>query len=438
MSYSPIIAMRSYRRFSILFPRHKQRGLSLIELMVAMVISLVLLGAIGLVYLSSKTGFTYANNTVRMSEDASFALETISRDVRMAGYGGCKGVSFAYTGAKPYTASSVIDSPKGASPTDSTTKSSPKLFRVLNKQSIGDDYNLNLFSNTNGLFSASNVISGVSSGSAGSTERALLPTGSYSIDTNTPILHVMGGSPQALQVAPSSSLVLSPPLIGTTKIAISSDPYNWSNNFGSSTTAHTMLLLISDCNGSELVRATSISAASASAPMQLNLEAGLLNNYNYDALVTPVIASTYFLATRSGSSTPSLYRRYFSGHAYDEAGFIKEELVPNVEAITFQYGINTSNHPSTATAPKVPNDPTYQADIYRSDASAFSDFERSRIVSVRIGLIMVGEDTNQTNTTDTKLEWVGGTYTVPTANAADRRIRRAYSTTVSIRNRTGL
>ena len=45
----------------------KQKGLTLVELMVAMTISLFLLIAIALVYQSSKNGFAYSNNTVRMS-----------------------------------------------------------------------------------------------------------------------------------------------------------------------------------------------------------------------------------------------------------------------------------------------------------------------------------------------------------------------------------
>ena len=372
-----------------------------------------------------------------MSEDASFALETISRDVRMAGYGGCKGVSFAYTSAKPYTAASTFDSPKGLSATDPTTKSSPKLFRVLAKQSIGDDFSLNLFASANGLFSASNVIAGASRGTAGATERALLPTSTeYTISTTTPILHVMGGSPQALQVPPAGGLITAPPTLGNNFINLASDPYNWSNNFGASTSAHTMLLLIADCNGSELVRATSISAATGAVPMRLELEAALLNTYNYDALVTPITASTYFLATRKNAKNPSLYRRYFNGHTRNEADIVKEELVPNVEAISFQYGINTNNHPASAVAPFVPNDPTNQADVYRSDASTFTDFVRSRIVSVRIGMILVSEDAKIANATDSSIKWLEGVYTPP--STTDNRLRRAYSTTISVRNRTGL
>ena len=58
----------------------------------------------------------------------------------------------------------------------------------------------------------------------------------------------------------------------------------------------------------------------------------------------------------------------------------------------------------------------------------------SRVVSVRIGLILVSEENNQASLVNQTVEWIDGTYTPPN----DGRIRRAYSTTVSIRNRMGL
>ena len=78
-----------------------QAGLTLIELMVAMTIGLFMLLAIALVYSTSKTGFSYANNTVRMTEDGAFALDLIARDVRMASYAGCTGSNIRTAGTPP-------------------------------------------------------------------------------------------------------------------------------------------------------------------------------------------------------------------------------------------------------------------------------------------------------------------------------------------------
>jgi type IV pilus assembly protein PilW len=154
----------------------------------------------------------------------------------------------------------------------------------------------------------------------------------------------------------------------------------------------------------------------------------LLNTYGADAIVTPLISSTYFLATRKNGTVsaknPSLYRRYFNGTTATI-----EELVPNIEAINFQYGENTT----LQTAGPNIGQPTFQTDVYRA-ADAVNDW--SRVVSVRIGFIMVSEDTNMTPGADNDITWNGGTFTP--ANTTDHRLRRAYSTTVSIRNRMGV
>ena len=76
--------------------RHQQRGLSLVELMVALVLGLVLMTGVIQVFLASRQ--TYATNEAmaRMQENGRFALEFISRSARLAGY-----VEAIYTGDKP-------------------------------------------------------------------------------------------------------------------------------------------------------------------------------------------------------------------------------------------------------------------------------------------------------------------------------------------------
>lgn len=79
MSASPFIHAR----------RASQRGVSLIEVMIAMAIGLVIIGAVGYLYLGTRQTFRTTENLSRMQEGARYALEIISRDVRMAGYIGC-------------------------------------------------------------------------------------------------------------------------------------------------------------------------------------------------------------------------------------------------------------------------------------------------------------------------------------------------------------
>ena len=69
--------------------RQNQQGFTLVELMVALTIGLIVLAVVGTVYLSSRQSFRLADSMSRMQENARLAIETMARDVRMAGYVGC-------------------------------------------------------------------------------------------------------------------------------------------------------------------------------------------------------------------------------------------------------------------------------------------------------------------------------------------------------------
>ena len=64
------------------------RGFSLVELMVAMVITLILLSGIGQIFLSSKKSFTIQDTLARQQENGRYALDTLAQEVRRAGYWG--------------------------------------------------------------------------------------------------------------------------------------------------------------------------------------------------------------------------------------------------------------------------------------------------------------------------------------------------------------
>jgi type IV pilus assembly protein PilW len=63
-------------------------GFSLVELMVALVITLILLAGIGQIYLSSKKSFTIQDTLGRQQENGRYAVEVIAQDVRRTSYWG--------------------------------------------------------------------------------------------------------------------------------------------------------------------------------------------------------------------------------------------------------------------------------------------------------------------------------------------------------------
>jgi type IV pilus assembly protein PilW len=66
----------------------KSFGFSLVELMVALVISLILLGGVAQIFLSSKKSFTIQDALGRQQENGRYAIDTLTQDLRRAGYYG--------------------------------------------------------------------------------------------------------------------------------------------------------------------------------------------------------------------------------------------------------------------------------------------------------------------------------------------------------------
>jgi type IV pilus assembly protein PilW len=72
----------------------KQRGLSLVELMISMTIGLFLIAAIASLFVGSKQAYRTGDNLSRLQENGRFAIDLLGRNIRVAGY---TQISFAPT-----------------------------------------------------------------------------------------------------------------------------------------------------------------------------------------------------------------------------------------------------------------------------------------------------------------------------------------------------
>jgi type IV pilus assembly protein PilW len=68
--------------------RHRQAGMSLIELLVAMTIGVVLIFGAAQVYMDSSKTYSINESTARLQENARYALSVLEPDIRMANYWG--------------------------------------------------------------------------------------------------------------------------------------------------------------------------------------------------------------------------------------------------------------------------------------------------------------------------------------------------------------
>lgn len=69
----------------------RQSGLTLLEVLVALVAGLIVIGGVIQVYLADKHSYRVTEGYARLQENARYAMEFLARDIRMAGYFGCGG-----------------------------------------------------------------------------------------------------------------------------------------------------------------------------------------------------------------------------------------------------------------------------------------------------------------------------------------------------------
>jgi len=72
--------------FTKIKSRHLQQGMSLVELMIAAVISLLLMAGVGQIFISTKATNTLQNGLSRLQEDSRLALEVLSKNIGQAGF----------------------------------------------------------------------------------------------------------------------------------------------------------------------------------------------------------------------------------------------------------------------------------------------------------------------------------------------------------------
>jgi type IV pilus assembly protein PilW len=375
-----------------------QGGVSLVELLIAVALGLAVLVGLSSVYVAVKQSFRFQETSGRLQEDAAFALDSISKDLRMAGYAGCPGINKITVGAvTTYFPGSVMSSgsPAGINGPNPLATIETGVAEVTQQP-----------------FTAFNFVRGFDSVPSG-----MFASGAAPASSGTDSLFFAGGSINAVSL---SALMANT----SDSLKIAADTYGWRNATANSGVYD---FVISDCNSSSIFKgkvATSGGLTTIDHSTSMGNSAGTFTSstiFNTDAVVMPAEWSFYYVATRAGAETPSLYRVFYNGNSRQAA----EELVSNVESMQLHYGENTTLDGLGA--------PTLTVDAWRTTAAAVTDW--SRVVAVRIGLMMISsEDNVNPGVTVATPKLLGATYTVP-AGASTNRLRKEFSTTVVLRNR---
>jgi type IV pilus assembly protein PilW len=376
-----------------------QAGMTLIELLVAMALGTAVLAALASVYVAAKQAYRYQESAGRMTEDGSYALDTMAKQVRMAGFAGCMGVTrVTVSGSPPVTtyyptsALSTVDPGgiNGPNPLRTVlTTSTDAALQPLTLTTFVRGFD----STPSAMFATAPTVP------AGSVANALFISGGS--------MNAM--SPAATMASPTADVSLG-----------AADPYGWSGR-------GVMDFLISDCSNASLFRGQvtsssgvfSLSHATADGNAAATFPTSVL--YDQRALVMPLEWRLYYLGTRSGATLPSLYVVTYDGQTRSSP----IELVANVEAMKINYGENTQNDAF--------GQATQQADVWQTSSASVTDW--SRVVAVRIGIIMAAPDTSgSSDFTATVPTLLGASYTPPSSASANT-VRKEFSTTVTLRNR---
>jgi type IV pilus assembly protein PilW len=316
----------------------QQRGVTLVELMVAMALALAILAAIGYVYIQGRTGFRVQDAQSRIQEELRSAVEVLKQDLSSAGRFGChqfydrdstnleQNTSFVLTGEPPYLVEELAGNKFWIQKDRDGT----------NKQSFMDvSYLLRGFSDGAGWPASNNM-------------KAKRKAG-----TDTIVL-MRGGADESHLASTDAAANFE-----ANKNARRLTEFTPKTKVGEQTGSDSArLLVISDCKRGELVKASVNAAGVVSIDNTLNIAVGIdsalednspktANDYEVTkAMVTPFQAYSYYVAESPTSKRLTLYRigiQEKSKSAKDIGAWADSSAVPlisGVEDMQVRFSVN--------------------------------------------------------------------------------------------------
>ncbi len=369
----------------------RQSGVSMVELLVATAVGLFLTAGIIQLFVSSSQAYRSEEGFARLQENGRYALELITRELRMHGNMGCDSMVGVEGGSK-------------------------LAFNAGNSQTYWGTFNVlaNDLLDSTSAFSGSDYLMGSSVpigfeiGSATNAQQALInPSNTITTKSTTDALWLTGVFQEGVYLASDMAA-------WTSNVELAANPDSW---------AQGDFVLITDCRNVDIFEITNDpdggttlqhgTSDSTNRSTQLSTTFKADSDMHINAMVYLFTVKSYFIGTANndGDSVPTLYVSFLNGN-----GRTTREVVEYVEDIVFTfYGHDDDNNGSP--------------DGYER-ASSVSDWDE--VQGVRVQLLMrspeqVLLEPKSTNCTwDDDCTWDGTAY-------SDRYLREVFSTTVALR-----
>lgn len=433
----------------------KQTGITLLELMVAMAVSSVIILGISNIYLSTKKSYVVHDEFARIQENGRYSMETLSSNIRNAGYFGCSsgqgvGTLGVVTNGLNNTENSAWNFETG----------------LMGYEAVGTDYDqatvaspVTITPEINDGVPADWVTAGgmTSGGTPISVNPDAVIAGLAVKGSDILILRTTEGTGVRI-TKDNSSATLFVEDKGT--VASACPQPSGPNTSSISGICKGDILLVSDCTKSRIFQASGVSpgggpgvcggtacfnlthAASGSPGNAAAYTAWTTQNgengYGRDSEIIKLVTKTYFIGVNpppGGTITePSLYLRENDGTPVP--------LVEGVENMQVLYGIDTSGD-------GVANRYFSANDVPDVDGNANTVFDG--VVSVKLSLLARTPE-NLPGLNRTAADYAGLVYAmvspapaasimidpvaVADAAATDQRMRKVYNLTIQVRNKS--
>ncbi len=353
----------------------KNSGMTLVELLVAMVVGMILLGGVYVSFVSSTTTNSMNEQLSRMQDNGRFVTSYLSREIRGAGYLGCLQDVTAFESTLNNATDFVYNYGQAIYGLEATGVDTwEDEAGAINPTTVG----------SNGM--------GLVSPLSGSD---ILVVRTVNSDIAIEITQAMPNVSADLKVTSG---------LGDSGAGIFADGGG-------------DILLITDCQGASLFQTTSYTNSNGNmvhntggSVVPGNVTQSFMHPYVEGAQILFPRTVTFFIRDNP-AGVPSLYRKL---------GLLAaEELIEGIESMQLRYGEDTSGNRA--------------ADTYVT-ADAVTDW--GNIVSVRIGLLLRSPNELLRGEVDNDVYNVNETliHNNP-AEPGDRRLRMVMSTTIGIRNR---